>query len=268
MDRCAILVDVGHLLAEGGKLCCGTKKRLGIECDYPSLIIMLVNYAEGHCDLPVLRTYWYDGARDGVPTADHLRIARLAGVKLRLGRLSGGRQKGVDALIYRDLMTLARERAIATAYLLGGDEDLREGVAAAQDMGVRVVVLGIETESKANQADTLVREADEHYVFQRDELQAFFSHVLASPVAAVNQRSRVLEPEIEKAARVFAQDWIADATHEELQNLIASYPVIPKELDVQLLQHVERSCGSLREREADRNLTRKGFWDTICSTDR
>jgi hypothetical protein len=51
MDRCAILVDVGHLLAEGGKLCCGTKKRLGIKCDYPNLIAMLVDYAGVHCNL-------------------------------------------------------------------------------------------------------------------------------------------------------------------------------------------------------------------------
>ncbi|MGH8909071.1 MAG: NYN domain-containing protein, partial [Egibacteraceae bacterium] len=184
MDRCAILIDAGHLLAEGGKLCCGTKKRLVIRCDYSCLIAMLVDYAQGHCQLPVLRTYWYDGARDGIPTADHLHIARLAGVKLRLGRLSGGKQKGVDALIYRDLMTLARERAIATAYLLGGDEDLREGVAAAQDMGVRVVVLGIDTKEtgeRANQADTLVREADERHVFQRDQLAPFFFRLSASP---------------------------------------------------------------------------------------
>ena len=93
---------------------------------------------------PVLRSYWYDGACDAIPTLAQLSVAELANVKLRLGRLSGGKQKGVDALIYRDLMTLARERAIATAFLLAGDEDLREGVVAAGDMGVRVVVLGIE----------------------------------------------------------------------------------------------------------------------------
>ncbi len=55
-------------------------------------------------------------------------------------------------------MTLARERAMATAYLLGGDEDVREGVAAAQDMGGRVVLITI---PGSKRAFTLVAEADE-----------------------------------------------------------------------------------------------------------
>ena len=32
-------------------------------------------------------------------------------------------------------MTLAREHAIVTGYLFSGDEDLREGVIVAQEMG-------------------------------------------------------------------------------------------------------------------------------------
>jgi hypothetical protein len=75
----------------------------------------------------MLRVYWYDGAPDAIPLSDHLAIAKLTNVKLRLGRLTRGEQKGVDWLIIRDLMTLARERAIATALLVSGDEDLREG---------------------------------------------------------------------------------------------------------------------------------------------
>lgn len=126
MDRCALFVDAGHLLAEGGKLCCGTKRRNSVVCEYAGIVSALAELATTNCTLPVLRVYWYDGARDAIPTLDHLDIAELANVKLRLGRLSGGKQKGVDALIYRDLMTLARERAIATAFLVAGDEDLRE----------------------------------------------------------------------------------------------------------------------------------------------
>jgi hypothetical protein len=104
-----------------------------------------------------------------------------------------------------------------------------------------------------------------NHIFQRDELQAFFSHVSVAPVAAVDEMPRAPEPEIAKAARGFAQDWIADATHEELQNLIASHPVIPKELDVQLLQHIESFCGSLMGRDIDRKTARKGFGDIVCS---
>jgi len=45
-------------------------------------------------DAPILRTYWYDAAQDGIPTSEQLVIASLPFVKLRLGRLSGGHQKG------------------------------------------------------------------------------------------------------------------------------------------------------------------------------
>ena len=84
-------------------------------------------------------------------------------MKLRLGRLNtNNQQKGVDALIYRDLMTLASERAVTDAFLISGDEDLREGVKAAQDRGVRVVLVGIETTSGFNQSrQGFVSEADE-----------------------------------------------------------------------------------------------------------
>jgi uncharacterized LabA/DUF88 family protein len=145
MDRFALFVDAGHLLAEGGNLCCGTKKRSALRCDFRGLIEELNSFCTEQCGLPILRTYWYDGAKDAVPSPEQLLIAELPRTKLRLGRISGGKQKGVDSLIVRDLMTLARERAVATAFLLGGDEDLREGIVAAQEMGVAVNVMGIPT---------------------------------------------------------------------------------------------------------------------------
>jgi hypothetical protein len=205
---------------------------------------MLERYASAHCGLPVLRTYWYDGARDGIPTSDHLAVSRLAGVKLRLGRLSGGKQKGVDALIYRDLMTLARERAVATAYLLG--------------------VLGIAAAADSNQADTLVREADEHHVYDRDDLLAYFSKVEAAPLAELGGTDRTLTASPLQAARAFAVQWIEAASHEELQRLASSRPVVPKELDVQLLQHLEGVTGrSLRADENARRAARAEFWSAV-----
>lgn len=71
-------------------------------------------------------------------------------------------------------MTLARERAISDAFLLSGDEDLREGVRAAQDMGVRVTLIGIEAQGdKWNQSKQLVNEADEVGELARGQLSAF-----------------------------------------------------------------------------------------------
>ena len=144
MDRCALFVDAGYLFAQGGKICVGSPDRQHVQLDAGSFRDSFAQTAFGKCGLPSLRTYWYDAARNGVPTIEQQVIASLANVKLRLGRLGGKKQqKGVDALIYRDLMTLARERAICEGFLLSGDEDLREGVKAAQDMGVRVTLVVI-----------------------------------------------------------------------------------------------------------------------------
>ena len=150
MDRCAVFVDAGYLYAEGGKLTGHGPSRRHVRLDASGANQFLVDLAVTACRLPVLRTYWYDGARDGIPTAEHQAISDLPNVKLRLGRLNRrNQQKGVDALIYHDLMTLARERAISDAFLLSGDEDLREGVRAAQEIGVRVTLIGIRTPSGA-----------------------------------------------------------------------------------------------------------------------
>jgi uncharacterized LabA/DUF88 family protein len=70
-------------------------------------------------------------------------------------------------------MTLARERAIAEAFLLSGDEDLREGVTAAQDQGVRVTVVGIQPVSQHhNQSRELIQEADQVALSVRRQHQA------------------------------------------------------------------------------------------------
>ena len=91
-----------------------------------------------------------------------------------MGRLVAGQQKGVDSLIVRDLMVLAGRRAISTAFLLGGDEDLREGVREAQDLGIEVVLLGIEPVSGSNLSDLLVMEADQLLFIDEEILRPHF----------------------------------------------------------------------------------------------
>ena len=175
MDRCAVFVDAGYLYAEGGKLSGIGPSRRNVRLDALRANEFLVGLATTACRLPVLRTYWYDGARDRIPTAEHQAISDLPNVKLRLGRLNQRhQQKGVDALIYHDLMTLARERAVSAAYLLSGDEDLREGVRAAQEIGVRVTLVEIRTPSGArNQSRDLAREADEILMLTKEDLSGF-----------------------------------------------------------------------------------------------
>ena len=264
MDRCALFVDAGYLVAAGGMAVCGTKKRGDIDCDYPALAGELSKWAVTECGFPVLRIYWYDAAPDGVPLPDHLAIAHLPEVKLRLGRLSGGSQKGVDSLIVRDLMTLARERAIATAYLLSGDEDLRVAVVAAQDMGVRVGLLGIPV-GRQNQAPTLVREADEHIVLPKEFWSPHFQKK-EEPAAKTSADTPAGTDENEivgEAGTAFANEWADAAQPEEVLDLITQKPWLPKQLDVQLIRKAEERSGSLRDRQELKIELRKAFWVTL-----
>ncbi len=109
--------------------------------------------------VPLLRVYWYDGTSTG-PTAQHLTLAHLEDVKVRLGFVnSAGEQKGVDSLIVTDMITLARNRAISDAVLVSGDEDLRVGVQQAQEFGARVHLIGIKP-SRGSQSLFLMQEAE------------------------------------------------------------------------------------------------------------
>ena len=187
----------------------------------------------------------------------------MPNIKLRLGRVVGGRQKGVDALIYRDLMTLARERAMATAYLMAGDEDLREGVIAAQEMGIRVVLLGIPSVKGKNQSDFLIREADEHYLIDKAFWSPFFSAIPVGPEVP----EEVPDPDL--VAREFAISWAENATEDELRRLLGQAPRIPSDLDGQLLKHVQSKIGAkLWEKREARQVLRKSFFNALQGFER
>ncbi len=174
-DRYCVFIDAGYLYKAGGFACLGVSDRASQFLDAGTFVPALSKYCNDQVldgSGSLLRTYWYDGAeRD---TADHEAIGLLPRVKLRIGRLIAGQQKGVDSLILRDLMVLAERRAISTAFLLGGDEDLREGVREAQDFGVEVVLLGIEPPTGSNLSDTLVMEADELRLINEQVLRPHF----------------------------------------------------------------------------------------------
>jgi len=145
-SHCALYVDAGYLLASVATRVTGTSLRSAIHVDYPLLVKSLAARAESMSTLPVLRSYWYDSARDGVPDAQQNRIGELDGVKLRLGRFGmDGQQKGVDLRIGLDLVNHARRRTAEVFFLVSGDDDLSEAVEEAQEHGVRVVVLAVPT---------------------------------------------------------------------------------------------------------------------------
>src|SRR5580692_8972390 len=153
--------------------------------DADKLIQALTRHADDQVRGELLRVYWYDAARDRVPTIDQRVIAQMPWVKLRLGNLNArGQQKGVDAQIRADMEALARHRAITDAILVAGDEDMVPAVEAAQAFGVRVHLWGVEPPYGTNQAERLVWESDTVDVLERTFMEPFFTRQLAPEPAA------------------------------------------------------------------------------------
>jgi uncharacterized LabA/DUF88 family protein len=180
VDRTVLLIDAGNLLAAAGNLTVGSHKRHDFTVRIDELHQALVALVVERSQLPLLRTYWYDAIifdklkEDYRLTKEHQALRECPYIKLRLGRLVGGEQKGVDALIYRDLTTLARQHSVVSAYLLAGDEDLREGVREAQDLGIQVTLLAVEGSQNSAVAETLIWEADEVVDLDADFFRPYF----------------------------------------------------------------------------------------------
>ena len=195
MDRVAVFVDAGYLFAQGSLELCGRKlERRHVSLDHRALIDALKEFAERTSGLPLLRIYWYDGTSQG-PTSQHNTLADQADMKVRLGFVNtAGQQKGVDSLVVTDMITLARNRAMAECIHLSGDEDIRVGVQQAQEYGVRVHLLGIRP-ARGSQSLFLRREADSSHEWNADDLRVFLE---CSPMAV--GRSAHTEDELEVSA--------------------------------------------------------------------
>jgi hypothetical protein len=169
-------------------------------------------------------------------------------------------------------MTLARERAVSEAFLVAGDEDLREGVRAAQDMGVRVTVVGIVPAiQNFNQSRELVTEADVVVQLTRDQLIGLVQHVPAQPATttSVAKLNTSASGAAAGTATTFATDWWAKASESDQASLLASRPRIPTPLDVELVQRIEEAHKlSLRGNDQIRREIRRAFWDGITQASR
>jgi uncharacterized LabA/DUF88 family protein len=202
LARYAIMVDVGYIYAAAGELLLGASSRREYRVDAASLIQALAKNADEQLRGELLRIYWYDAARDRVPTIDQRVIAQMPWVKLRLGNLNArGQQKGVDAQIRADMEALARHRAITDAVLVAGDEDMVPAVEAAQAFGVRVHLWGVEPPYGTNQAERLVWESDTVEVLDATFVKPYFT---AQPAAegAEPETGRLAEPAGPVAASV------------------------------------------------------------------
>lgn len=285
-DRFSIHVDSGYLIAQAGEGLHGTKSRARLEIDYPGLIDQIVGAAGDAEGLTLLRLYWYDASANGSPEFEQRQVARLPRVKIRLGRLvedrrSGGlKQKGVDSRIVLDLVKLAYDRAVATAYLLAGDEDLVEGMKMAQETGVRVILLDIPGGSISYQ---LLQEADDVVRLDEETLRRNLAlrppievlgdadEELPSPAAEVegSDGDGDMESMVDYQARRFAEEWSAEVGDVEVKTLLEQVDqslaregkwILPPQVDGWLLKASDQSLDGLLQREPSlRRPLRYGF---------
>lgn len=161
MDRCALFVDAGYLLADGAMAVHGTRHRETVSWDFGGLLQLLGNLARERTGMSLLRCYWYEATVEGRRSPEHDALADLPGLKLRLGRIRPGRREGVDTEIHRDLMTLARNGALTDAVVVSGDEDLAQVVTDAQDLGIRVTIVHVAVDGNWTISRMLRQECDD-----------------------------------------------------------------------------------------------------------
>lgn len=272
MDRAAVFVDAGYLFAAGSKLIAGeTLSRGAVDLDHDALLRFLYQLATDLTGLPLLRIYWYDGTSSG-PTTQQLALGYKPSVKLRLGFVNAlGHQKGVDSLIVTDLINLARNRAMADAVLVTGDEDIRVGVQQAQEFGVRVHLVGI-APARSNQSGFLVQEADNVREVSREEIATFLSRS-AFPAQAMQAAPAVSPPGApapQLAASTEDQDVLAqlelvalDVVHglssDEIAALLRQNAGVPQEVDRQLLKRASSVLGGQLSQD-ERRQVREAFF--------
>ena len=264
MDRVAVFVDAGYLFAQGSLEICGEKLKRGeMNLDSVAVISKLKKFAETRSNLPLLRIYWYDGTSQG-PTPQHITLAGLADVKIRLGLVNSfGQQKGVDSLIVTDMLTLARNRGMVECVLLSGDEDLRVGVQLAQEHGVRVHLLGIKP-AHGSQSMLLLQEADATYEWGASDLDDFLK---CSPDTAPELSSGAstsgpsdsgdVAGVLNSIARQVASE-VADGEIASLIDNIRATKLRPKEIDAQLLAKSRSALGNDLD-SSQKSMVREGF---------
>jgi uncharacterized LabA/DUF88 family protein len=173
VDRCALFVDAGYVLADGAMAVHGTRHRESVSWDYAALLSFMGSIARERTGRPLLRCYWYEATVEGRRTSEHDSLADLPGLKLRLGRTRPGRREGVEGEIRRDLTTLARNNAISDALLVSAEEDLAQVVADVQDLGIRVTIVHITVGGNWTISRSLRQECDDIIEIGEGHLRPF-----------------------------------------------------------------------------------------------
>lgn len=257
MDRYAIFVDAGYFFAAGALAVFGSqtpRKQVALKSPSAMLSGLCLKASEATDNIPLLRTYWYDAMPGPRLSLEQSALAMLPGVKLRLGALnSAGEQKGVDSLIVTDIIDLARNRAIADAVVVTGDEDLRIAVQVAQSFGVRVHILAAGDPSK-NVSPSLQMEADSVTALDA----TWFSNHLelvsttpkaAAPVAYAKNGKTTATIDIPAVIEAVINEILGDITPEQLTLLFQHFSTqtsVPPEYDRRLVAKVSTGLSGRR----------------------
>jgi len=273
----AVFVDAGYLYAQGSTLLAGKKQPrnivlLNIEATLKALGNLCNEVAPGQ---RLLRIYWYDGLpRSGRMSSEQEQVANAPYTKLRLGVInSNGEQKGVDSLIVTDIIDLARNRAVTSALVLSGDEDIRIGVQIAQTFGVQVHLLGIRP-ARGSQSPDLIQEADTHHEWTEDLIKSIISILdqdfdpeTDRKVVPTNTPASYALLTIESVFDTAINDSLNTVDTRVLESAIAAFKanpsVVPSELDRPTLGRIRNTLGRDLT-EAERKTYRARFKSVLA----
>jgi uncharacterized LabA/DUF88 family protein len=261
---------LGYLFAAGSRLIANEKlARCELHLDYDAVLKLLGELTEEITGLPLLRIYWYDGTATG-PTPQQLALAYRPSVKLRLGFVNQqGQQKGVDSLVVTDLINLARNRAMADALLMTGDEDIRVGVQQAQEFGVRVHLVGI-APARDNQSGFLVQEADNIREINAAEVQSFLKRAPSQPFATAPLQSPAIPAQetgpraaIPTTIEAVAERIAGELNPEEMEAVLKDSVggSVPSQIDRRLLVAGTQATGGAQLTSQQKRRVREAFLD-------
>lgn len=273
MDRYAIFVDAGYFFAAGAQAAFGSqisRKQVTLKSPPAMFADLCAKASSAAGGLPLLRAYWYDAMPGPRLSLAQSNLALLTGVKLRLGALNSvGEQKGVDSLIVTDIIDLARNRAIADAVIVTGDEDLRIAVQVAQSFGVRVHILAAGDPSK-NVSPSLQMEADSVSALDAAWFSSHMDQVVATPKPAVNNSTATAaaipavstKASLETTARNVINELLNALNPEEINQLaqhFSTQSTVPPEYDRRMIAKVSAGLSGVRLSGAETRSVRGWF---------
>ncbi len=280
MGSLAIFVDAGYVFAACAELLSGRRheRRQYMLLDDNEFLPLLLSVATARePGYSLLRTYWYDAA----PSPDQLseqqlQIATRSDCKLRLGTLSRENvQKGVDTLLVLDLVKLSQRKAISSAILVTGDDDIRGAVELAQEHGVRVHLVGIEPRAWHNQAARLQRECDSVTEITKSQVLTFFALLTDEgalrPEGAADPPRPPLPPDgappddvskLDEAVAHALEAATADDVNSVIANSTGSFVDIPPHIYRRLLGRYGANLGRELSEDEKREMRRR-FFDQV-----